>query len=100
MGIYAWQHPPRAPALARLSRRGTAPRAPALARLASWRARHWRQAVLTWFAAAIAVMAIAAEPAADFPRAQAHSVPAARVVLRTASILTAAGVPLLLIVLP
>ena len=86
MGIYAWhQHPPRAPVRARV---------------ASWRARHWRRAVLAWFAATVAIMAIAAEPAADFPRAQANSVPALRVVLHAAGVLTVAGVPVLLIVLP
>jgi len=86
MGIYAWhQHPPRAPVRARV---------------ASWRARHWRRAVLAWFAATVAIMAIAAEPAADFPRAQANSVPALGVVLHAASVLTVAGVPILLMVLP
>jgi hypothetical protein len=85
MGIYAWQH---------------APRAPVRARVASWRARHWRRAVLAWVAATVAIMAIAAEPAADFPRAQANSVPALRVVLHAAGVLTVAGVPVLLSALP
>src|ERR1035437_9484112 len=43
MGIYAWQH---------------APRAPVRARVASWRARHWRRALLAWFAATVAIMKI------------------------------------------
>jgi putative drug exporter of the RND superfamily len=79
MGVSVWrQHPPRAPF------RG---------RVASWRARNWRRAILAWFVLTLAIMAVAAEPAADFPKAQLSSVPAARVVLRTGAVITAAGVP-------
>jgi hypothetical protein len=48
----------------------------------------------------LAVMAVAAEPAADFPKAQLSSVPAVKVVLRTAAVLTVGGVPVLLAALP
>jgi hypothetical protein len=66
----------------------------------AWRARNWRRAVLAWFVAALAIMAIAAEPGTDFPKAQAHSVPAVRVVLRVVEVLTLVGAPVLLIALP
>ena len=69
-------------------------------RLAGWRARNWRRAVLAWFVLSLIVMAVAAEPKADFPKAQAHSMPAVQMVLRVAGALTAAGVPVLLIALP
>jgi hypothetical protein len=69
-------------------------------RVAGWRARNWRRAVLAWFVLSLIIMAVAAEPRADFPKAQARSVPAVRMVLRVAGGLTAAGVPLLLIALP
>ena len=69
-------------------------------RVAGWRARNWRRAVLMWFVLSLIFMAIAAEPATDFPRAQAHSVPAVQTVLRVAGGLTAAGIPVLLIALP
>ena len=81
-------------------RRQEAPRASFRQRVQTWRARNWRRAVLAWFVATLALMAIAAEPSTDFPRAQAHSVPAVRVVLRVVEVLTLAGVPALLIVLP
>ena len=55
---------------------------------------------MAWFAATLALMAVAAEPSTDFPRAQAHSVPAVRVVLRVAEVLTLGAVPVLLIALP
>ena len=77
-----------------------APRASFRQRVQAWRARNWRRAVLAWFVASLAIMAIAAEPSTDFPRAQAHSVPAVRVVLRVVDVLTLAGVPALLIALP
>ncbi len=48
----------------------------------------------------LAFVAIAGEPKTDFPKAQVSSVPAAQVVLRVAGVLTAAGVPVLLIALP
>ena len=48
----------------------------------------------------LAIMAVAAEPAADFPKAQLNSVPAARAVLRTGAAITVAGVPVLLAALP
>jgi hypothetical protein len=66
----------------------------------SWRVRNWRRAVLAWFVVSLAVMAVAAEPKTDFPKAQASSVPAVRVVLRVADVLTMAAVPVLLIALP
>lgn len=69
-------------------------------RLAGWRARNWRRIVLAWFVLSLVIMAVAAEPTADFPKAQARSVPAVRMILRVASGLTVAGVPVLLIVLP
>jgi hypothetical protein len=56
--------------------------------------------VLAWFVIVLAIMAVAAEPAADFPRAQADAVPAVRVTLSAVELLTVAGVPLLLIALP
>jgi hypothetical protein len=80
--------------------RQRAPRASFRQRVAGWRARHWRRAVLAWFVLSLIVMAVAAEPAADFPKAQARSVPAVRMVLRVAGGLTVAGVPVLLIALP
>jgi hypothetical protein len=69
-------------------------------RVASWRARNWRRAVLAWFVTVLAVMAVAAEPVNDFPRAQANAVPAVRVTLSAVELLTVAGVPLLLVALP
>ena len=69
-------------------------------RLAGWRARNWRRAVLAWFVMSLIILAMAAEPKTDFPKAQARSVPAVRMVLRVAGGLTAAGVPVLLIALP
>jgi hypothetical protein len=56
--------------------------------------------VLAWFVLTLAIMAVAAEPAADFPRAQASSVPVVREVMRVAAVATVAGVPTLLILLP
>src|ERR1700722_15538616 len=38
-------------------------------RAGSGRARNWRRAVLAWFVPVLAVMAVAAEPVNDFPRA-------------------------------
>jgi hypothetical protein len=80
--------------------RRRAPRAPFRQRLAQWRARHWRRAVLAWFVLSLIIVGVAAEPAADFPKAQLRSVPAARVFLRVAGALTVAGVPVLLVALP
>jgi hypothetical protein len=80
--------------------RQRAPRPPFRQRVADWRARNWRRAVLAWFVVSLIIMAVAAEPKADFPKAQARSVPAVRMVLRVAGGLTAAGVPVLLIALP
>lgn len=76
------------------------PRASFRQRAQTWRARNWRRAVLAWFVTALAIMAMAAEPSTDFPRAQARSVPAVGVVLRVTEVLTLAGVPVLLIALP
>jgi len=69
-------------------------------RVVGWRARNWRRAVLAWFFLSLIIMAVAAEPKTDFPKAQARSVPAVRMVLRVAGGLTVAGVPVLLIALP
>ena len=80
--------------------RRRAPRAPFRQRLAQWRARHWRRVVLAWFVLSLITVVVAAEPSTDFPKAQLRSVPAARTFLRVAGELTAAGVPVLLIVLP
>jgi hypothetical protein len=87
-------------AMAVLIWRQRAPQATFRQRVAGWRARNWRRAVLAWFVLSLIIMAVAAEPRADFPKAQARSVPAVRMVLRVAGGLTAAGVPLLLIALP
>ena len=88
-GVIAWrQRPPQAP------------RAPFPQRLAQWRARNWRRAVLAWFVLSLIIVVVAAEPSTDFPKAQLRSVPAARMFLRVAGELTAAGVPVLLIALP
>jgi hypothetical protein len=80
--------------------RQRAPQATFRQRIAGWRARNWRRAVLAWFALSLIIMAVAAEPRTDFPKAQARSVPAVRMVLRVAGGLTAVGVPMLLIALP
>ena len=80
--------------------RQPAPRASFRQRVAGWRARNWRRAVLAWFVLSLIIMAVAAEPKTDFPKAQARSVPAVRMVLRVAGGLTVAGVPVLLIALP
>ena len=80
--------------------RQRAPRIAFRQRLAAWRARNWRRAVLAWFVLSLIIVAVSAEPATDFPKAQARSVPAVRMVLRVAGGLTVAGVPVLLIALP
>jgi hypothetical protein len=77
-----------------------APRTPVRQRVAEWRARNWRRVVLAWFILSLIIMAIAAEPKTDFPRAQVSSVPAAGAVLRVAGALTVAGVPVVLVALP
>ena len=83
-----------------LSWRQRAPRASFRQRVAGWRARNWRRVVLAWFVLSLIVVAVAAEPATDFPKAQTGSVPAVRMVMRVAGGLTVAGVPVLLIALP
>jgi len=80
--------------------RRRAPQATFRQHVAGWRARNWRRAVLAWFVLSLIIMAVAAEPRTDFPKAQASSVPAVRMFLRVAGGLTAAGVPVLLIALP
>ena len=80
--------------------RQRSPQAPLRERVAGWRARHWRRAVLAWFALTLAIMAVAAEPATAFPKAQLNSVSAARVALRTGAVLIAGGVPIVLAALP
>jgi hypothetical protein len=84
----------------RAERAERAPRTPARQRVAEWRARNWRRVVLAWFVLSLIIMAIAAEPETDFPRAQAGSVPAVGTVLRVAGGLTVAGVPVVLVALP
>ena len=56
--------------------------------------------MLAWFVLSLIIVAVAAEPKADFPKAQARSVPVVRMILRVAGGVTAAGVPVLLIALP
>jgi hypothetical protein len=56
--------------------------------------------VLAWFVLSLIIMAVAAEPKTDFPKAQTGSVPAVRMVLRVVGGLAVAGVPVLLIALP
>jgi hypothetical protein len=80
--------------------RRRAPETPFRQRLAAWRARNWRRVVLGWFALSMIIVVMAAEPKADFPRAQVRSVPAVQTFLRVAGGLTVAGVPVLLIALP
>jgi hypothetical protein len=80
--------------------RQRAPQAPLRERVAGWRARNWGRLLLAWFVLSLAIMAVASEPAADFPRAQLASVPALRVVLRAGAMLTVSGVPVLLVALP
>jgi hypothetical protein len=87
-------------AIGDLTWRQRAPQATFRQRVAGWRARNWRRAVLAWFVLSLIIMAVSAEPATDFPKAQAGSVPAVRMVLRVAGGLTMAGVPVLLIALP
>ena len=76
------------------------PRAPLRERVARWRARNWQRAILTWFVLTLAIMAVAAEPATAFPKAQLNSVPAMRVALRTGAVLIAGAGPVLLVALP
>ena len=80
--------------------RQEAPRASFRQRVVAWRERNWRRAVLAWFVLSLIIVVVAAEPKTDFPKAQLRSVPAARTFLRVAGVLTAAGVPVLLIALP
>lgn len=76
------------------------PQAPLRERVAGWRARNWQRAILTWFVLTLAIMAVAAEPAAAFPKAQLNSVPAVRVVLRTGAAVIAGVGPVVLVALP
>ena len=80
--------------------RQRAPRASLRQRIADWRARNWRRALLAWFALTVAIMAVAAEPATDFPQAQLSSVSAVWLMLRIVAVFTVAGVPVLLAALP
>ena len=52
MGVSVWRQRPT--------------QAPLRERVASWRARNWRRAILAWFVLTLAIMAVAAEPAAAF----------------------------------
>jgi len=56
--------------------------------------------VLAWFVLSLIIMAVAAEPRTDFPKAQARSVPALQMILHVAGGFIVAGVPVLLIALP
>jgi len=76
------------------------PQAPLRERVPGWRARNWRRVILTWSVLTLVIMAVAAEPATAFPRAQLTSVPAVRVALRTSAVLVAGGVPIVLAALP
>ena len=80
--------------------RQRAPRAPFRERIVDWRARNWRRTVLAWSVLCLICVAISAEPATAFPKAQALSVPAVAMAMRVAGGLTVAGVPVLLIALP
>ena len=101
MGATVWRQRPQQARLprARLPR-APLPRAPLRQRVAGWRARNWRRAILAWFLLTLAIMALAAEPATDFPKAQLDSVPAVRVVMRAAVPIIGAGIPVLLAALP
>jgi hypothetical protein len=70
MGVSVWRQRP--------------PQAPLRERVASWRARYWHRAVLIWFVLSLVIM----------------TEPAGWGVLRTVAAITAAGVPVLLAVLP
>jgi hypothetical protein len=91
MGATVWRQRPQ---------QTQVPRAPLRQRIAGWRARNWRRAILAWFVLTLSLIGVAAEPATDFPRAQLDSVPAVRVVMQTAAPIIAAGIPVLLAVLP
>jgi hypothetical protein len=86
MGVPVWRSRPPQVSLSR--------------RVAGWRARYWRRALLAWVVLTLTVMAVAAEPAADFPKAQLGTMPVARTVLRTGGVATSAGVPVVLAILP
>ena len=88
------------PAAPPIRLRAAAPPVPLRQRAATWRARHWRRLVLAWFVLTLAILAVEAEPPGYLPKAQVGNVPAVRMVLRVAGGVTAAGVPLVLIVLP
>jgi hypothetical protein len=62
-------------------RRQRPPQAPLRERVAGWRVRNWHRAVLAWFVLTVVVMAVPVVPA-----------PAAAII--------AAGIPVLLVVLP
>ena len=80
--------------------RQRAPRATIRERAAEWRARQWRRAVLAWSVMCLICVAISAEPATAFPKAQARSVPAVGVIMKVTGGLTVVGVPVVLIALP
>ena len=86
MGVPVWRSRP--------------PHLPLSRRVAGWRARYWRRALLAWVMLTLTIMAVASEPVADFPRAQLGAMPAARTVLRPVAVATAAGIPVVLAILP
>ena len=57
------------------------PQVPLRERVASWRARNWQRAILAWFVLTLALMAVPVVPP-------------------TATAIIAAGIPVLLVVLP
>jgi hypothetical protein len=80
--------------------RQRAPQAPLRQRIAGWRARNWQRVLCCWFLLTMAIMAVAAEPVTDLPKAQLSSVPPVWLALRIAAVFTAAGVPVVLAALP
>lgn len=80
--------------------RQRAPQAPLRQRVAGWRARNWQRALFCWFVLTMAIMAVAAEPVTDFPKAQLSSVAAVWLALRIMAVFTAAGIPVVLAALP
>ena len=61
--------------------RHTPPQPPLRERVAAWRARNWHRVILAWFVLTLAIMAVPVVPP-------------------TAAAIIAAGIPILLVVLP
>ena len=62
-------------------RRQRPPQAPLRQRVAGWRARNWHRVILAWFVCTLAIMAVPVVPP-------------------PAAVIIAAGIPVLLVVLP